>query len=256
MKKVGNRFTDRTGENYTTNEGYEIEIIEYRGALDCDIQFEDGTILREMYYDNIRKGAVKNPYHPTTHGVGFIGIGKYVSSTEDKHTKNYKSWGGVLERCYSKELHKKRKTYVSCYITEEWKCFQNFAKWFEKNYNPETMQGWELDKDILIKGNKVYSPETCCFVPQEINCLFTNCKSVRGKYPIGVTKTVNGKYKARINKNGDRIDLGLFDTPEEAFQAYKIAKEEYIKEVADLWRGQITEPCYYAMYAYEVEITD
>ena len=118
------------------------------------------------------------------------------------------------------------------------------------------MQGWELDKDILIKGNKVYSPETCCFVPQEINCLFTNCKSVRGKYPIGVTKTVNGKYKARINKNGDRIDLGLFDTPEEAFQVYKIAKELHIKEVADKWRGQITEPCYEAMYAYEVEITD
>ena len=150
-----------------------------------------------------------------------------------------------------KKGQEKQPSYIGCLVDEEWHNFQNFAEWFEDNY----VEGWHLDKDILIKGNKIYSPETCCFVPLEINSLFTKSDKIRGEYPIGVSKK-DKKYQANVNKNSGFIFLGAFNTPEEAFQVYKTAKEDYIKEVADKWRGQITEQVYQAMYSYQVEITD
>lgn len=250
MKRKHN-FKDRTNEKFITNEGYEITIIEYFNAYNCTIQFINGLILKNRQFRDIKRGNVYNPYHPSVYGIGFVGIGKYKSPFKGRDYKVYKTWNHMLERGYSDKCQKNNPTYISCTVASEWQCFQNFANWSEENY----IEGFHLDKDILKKGNKIYSPETCCFVPIEINSLFTSCKKVRGKYPIGVTKKGN-KYEARVNKNGDRESQGLFDTPEEAFQAYKIAKEEYIKEVADKWRGQITEPCYEAMYNYQVEITD
>jgi len=139
-------------------------------------------------------------------------------------------------------------------VCEEWRNFQNFAKWFEKNYKNEIMEKWQLDKDILVKRNKVYSPETCAFVPREINCLFTKTTKVRGNLPIGVTKEYN-KFRAQSCSNKKRY-LGTFTTPEEAFQSYKKSKEIYIKEIADKWKGLISEQVYEAMYNYKVEIND
>lgn len=245
------KLKSRIGEKFITNQGYEIEIVEYFGVSCCSIKFNNGVILYGKQYGHVKRGDITNPYHKSVFGVGYIGQGIYKTTIDNKITKVYNTWKGVLERGYDKKCHERHPTYVDCKVYELWHNFQNFAKWYENNY----IEGFHLDKDILIKGNKIYSPETCCFVPQEINALFTSCKAVRGKYPIGVTKKGN-KYEARVNKNGDRESQGLFDTPEEAFQAYKTAKELWIKEVADKWRGQIAEPCYEAMYAYEVEITD
>lgn len=117
------------------------------------------------------------------------------------------------------------------------------------------MQGWHIDKDIIQKGNKIYSPETCCFVPQEINNIFTKRQEYRGNYSIGVNRRKN-KYASSINKNGQHFWLGTFETLEDAFGAYKIAKESYIKEVANEWVGQIDEKCYKALINYKIEITD
>lgn len=142
-------------------------------------------------------------------------------------------------------------------MAEEWHNFQNFAKWFEENYNLETMEGWYLDKDILIKGNKIYSSETCCFVPQEINSIFTDRKSCRGELPIGV-RLMNRckKFYAIISVYGKQKIIGSYNTPEEAFEAYKTEKEKYIKEVADKWRKLIDTRVYQALYNHQVEITD
>ena len=148
-------------------------------------------------------------------------------------------------------IKKKRPTYKDVTVCEEWHCFQNFAEWYDENY----VEGWCLDKDILIKENKTYSSKTCCFVPNEINVLFTKSSSSRGDCPIGVSK-IGTKYKTRLSKNDKNVNLGHYKTPEEAIQFYKIAKEKEIRRVADKWRGQITEPTYQAMYNYKVEITD
>ena len=104
----------------------------------------------------------------------------------------------------------------------------------------------------------MYSPDTCCFVPNEINALFIKHDSKRGKYPIGVSLH-NKKFCARINifKKGS-VWLGTFDTPELAFLAYKRAKEAYIKDTAQMYydKGKITKRVYDALMKYEVEITD
>lgn len=238
----------KVGEKFITNEGYEIEIIEYIDETNCTIRFKNGNVIKNRYYTDIKKGCIKNPLHKSIFGVGFLGQGKYSAK---RGNKIYTTWRNMLRRCYDKTYQEVQPTYKDVTVCEEWKCFQIFAEWVEENYK----EGFQLDKDILIKGNKIYSPETCCFVPQEINNLFTKRSNHRGEYPIGVQKVCNN-FQVRFVKSGVQICLGVFNTIFEAFQAYKTAKEAHIKEVADKWRGQITEPCYEALINYQVEITD
>ncbi len=246
---------DRVGEKHITNEGYEVEIIEYFNNINSTIQFEDGTIRYNIKYNNIQRGKIKNPFHKSVYNVGYLGVGIHKVFIEGNTTKIYTTWKNMLKRCYQLKQLEKDSSYKECLVSEKWHNFQVFGEWYENNYKPKTMQGWQLDKDILVKGNKIYSPETCCFVPQEINLLIVKSNSTRGKYPIGVTK-LGHKFRAEFNINDKTIHLGVFDTIEEAFQAYKTAKENQIKCVANEWKDRITEPTYQALYNYKVEITD
>lgn len=238
--------------NFVTNEGYNIKIIEYINAKNCTIRFEDGSTRSGIQYDKIKKGKVKHYNHLSIFSIGKIGYGKYNSKT---HFNYYKIWKRVLERCCRLETKEKQPTYKDVIVCEEWYNFQNFAEWVEQNYNPETMQGWHLDKDILIKRNKIYSPDTCCFVPREINNLFPKADSIRGEYPIGISK-IRNLFQVFCCINSTQKFIGLYITPEEAFQAYKTTKESHIKEVADKWKDLIDPKVYQAMNNYEVEITD
>lgn len=169
---------DKLAQKYLTKEGYKIEIIEYFGHKNCTIKFsEGGHILKNRTLQNIKNGRIKNPYHRSIAGVGYIGEGLFHTQINNKVNLYYKAWKSMLERSYSKKSHLKRPTYKDVTVCAEWHNFQVFAAWFEDNYNPETMQGWHLDKDILIKGNKIYSSETCCFVPGEVNRCFV-CKEI------------------------------------------------------------------------------
>ena len=187
-------------------------------------------------------------------GVG-INDYPYPIKEKGKHIQSYSIWQNILARCYDAKVHLKYPTYKGCSVCEEWLLFSNFKKWFDENY----VEGWHLDKDILVKGNKIYSSDTCCFVPKEINKMFTKSNSIRGKYPIGVTFH-KGKYDATITRTRcgikKRTTIGSFPTPEDAFVAYKIAKEMWIKEVADNWKDSLKPNVYEAIYNYNVEITD
>lgn len=143
----------------------------------------------------------------------------------------YERWYKILTRCYSEKYHKKQPTYKDCIICDEWKLFSNFMKWMKK-------QEWKekaIDKDIIIKDNKIYSPETCCFIQQNINNILLDNKKTRGKYPAGVhfDKTSN-KFMAKAVINGTRTTIGRFLTSKEASNAYKKAKHKEILRVADL----------------------
>ncbi len=113
-----------------------------------------------------------------------------------------------------------------------------------------------VDKDILVKGNKMYSEETCCFIPDEINCLI-GMKKNRGKYPAGVTWNKGAKaFRSKVRVYGKDKHLGYYKTSEEAFYAYKKAKEQYVKEVANNWKGQIDNKVYEALMNWEININD
>lgn len=171
-------------------------------------------------------------------------------------TKYYSHWACILERSFCPKYKAKYPTYKDVTICDEWLTLSNFKTWFE-SHESGYKEGYHLDKDILVKGNKTYSPETCCFVPSEINTLLISQFNHRGELPIGVKKT-GSKYSAQLSRNKHRVYLGYFNTPLEAFNAYKTAKEKYIKELAEKYfqEGKITERVYNALMKYEVEITD
>lgn len=187
-------------------------------------------------------------------GVGVNDSPKAISKHNIRNDKDYYLWHGMIQRCYDDYTQKKHPTYNGCTVCDEWLYFSNFKKWFDKNY----IEGYQLDKDILVKGNKVYSPNTCCFVPFEINTLFTKSNAKRGVLPIGVQRYLKDRYRTCFKRGGKVTYLGVYNKVEDAFCAYKIAKESYIKEVAENYhaKGLITERVYNALLNYKVEITD
>ena len=247
------------GTTIISKQGYEVRLNKYNDASNCELEFLN---VKFPYKINIEIRSFKNktvryPYHPSKYGVGYIGIGKFIGGSYSKENIIYDYWDGILRRCYSERIKKLRNSYSDCLVDEYWHNLQNFGEWFEKNYNPKYMKSWCLDKDILVKGNRIYSPETCCFVPNEINVIFTNGYIRRGEYPKGVSyKPKINKYIAQYQKDGVVTHIGTLKTVDEAFQAYKEVKEKYIKEKADKWKDQIDPRVYEAMYNYQVEITD
>ena len=253
---------DRTGEKGVNNFGSEMVIINYRSGRDIDIYFpEYDWIVKGIRYETFKNGLIKCPYERRLYNHGYIGEGKYKSKENGKKTKVYNTWHNMLQRCYSEKLHKKYPTYINCKVCDEWLNFQNFAEWYENNYYTVEGEIMDLDKDILYKGNKIYSPETCIFVPQTINKLFTKHDNARGDSCIGV-RLKNGKYEVNCclfnpeTGESKREYLGTYDTQEKAFQVYKEFKERYIKQVADYYKEHIPQKLYNAMYNYEVEIDD
>ena len=167
----------------------------------------------------------------------------------------------MLERCYDPKYQEKYPTYKDCIVEEYLLNFQHMCEWLEENYYEIPSEVMCLDKDILCKGNKVYSRETCIFVPERINSLFVKRDNGRGDCPIGVDPTLSGSYQARCNNGyGKQIYLGSYLTKEEAFRVYKQYKEKLIKKTIDSYEGKIPEPHYSrlreAMYNYKVEIDD
>ena len=253
---------DRTGEENINNFGSKMIITGYRKNNDIDVYFpEYDWTAKNKQYSDFKNGKIKCPYERRIYGVGYLGEGKYKAYENGKNTRVYNVWHDMLKRCYDEKLHKKHLTYINCEICEEWYNFQNFAKWYEENYYEIEGERMHLDKDILVKGNKIYSPETCVFVPQTINVLFTKNDKNRGESIIG-TSLQNGKYVARCSlinpETGESKGeyLGRYDTQEKAFQVYKYYKEKNIKEVTDYFKKQIPQILYNALYDYEVEIID
>lgn len=261
-KRISKESSDRLGETRMMNCGEIAFIVEYNGNKDITVQFKTTGELVKCRYSTFKDGQVKSHFTPSVYGVGIIGLEK-TTDINGKMLKSYDIWHSMLQRCYDKKLQQKRPTYKECEICKEWLYYKNFKEWFDRNYYSIENQRICLDKDILIKGNKIYSPETCIFVPNNINVLFTKRDSERGKFSIGVCwhKATN-KYIAscrvfnmETNKTKNK-HLGLYNTPEEAFKVYKETKENNIKLVADYYKEQIPKKLYDAMYRYEVEIDD
>ena len=250
MFKRGAQYKNRVGEEFKTYQGYVVKVIEYFGCNGITVQFDDEnrTILYNVRISNLIRGVLSNPYHPSVCNIGYNGVGEYKTRGNELHRMYYKSWHKMLQRVYERE----HKSYRGVVVCEEWHNFQNFAKWFDENWKPWMDSTWVLDKDILCPNCKIYSPETCAFVPEKINLIFVKTNRKSNKLPIGVNK-IGKKYVAKIKRNNKFKHLGMFYTPEEAFQVYKTAKEDYIKEVADEWRSLIDLKVYQAMYNYKVE---
>ena len=194
---------------------------------------------------------------PSVYGVGYMGNNPELkSSCNGKKCPIYSAWVRMFERCYSKKFHQRQPTYIDCYVSDDFKDYSKWRDWFD-NYQYKH-DGWHMDKDLLFKGNKVYSENTCIFIPKEINLVLTKRTTSRGEHLIGVCwHNTNKTFVAMVCKNkGKQEYLGSFNTEVEAFNAYKEAKEAYLKELADKYKDLLNPRAYEALYNYTVDIDD
>ena len=206
--------------------GYEVEVIDGGDRKDyVYIKFTEPTeYIKEIRIDHIKRGNVKNLYHPDIFDKGYIGIGKYK-----KGSPQYIRWKSMLCRVYYDKFNDIHTSYKNVLICDEWHNLQNYGKWDDENY----IEGWQLDKDLLSKEQKIYSPETCCFIPQELNKFMTNIQQSNANGYIGARWHKRDKiWESSISINGKKTYLGRFNTEKEAHKAYQEVREG----LADGWR--------------------
>ena len=183
---------------------------------------------------------MKDKFKPSVCGVGFVGEGAHKSTD-----KAYRIWHHMLGRCYDTEHQKLNPSYIGCAVSEDWHNLQVFGDWFVLNY----IDGFQLDKDILKQGNKVYSSDTCIFVSRQINSLFIDRKEGRGKYKLGVCWSKTGKkFLSHCRAHGRLVYLGCYTSEHKAHEAYKVFKYKLIVAASVTQR----EPIKTAMINYVI----
>lgn len=189
-----------------------------------------------------------NQVKRTVYGVGYDSGGKHKRYISSKSSVEYAIWSAMIGRCYSERIKNKLPSYKQCSTSPEWHDFQVFAEWYT-NHDYYGL-GYDLDKDLLFEGNKVYSPETCCLIPHEINTVLLNGSGNRSKYPVGVSlEKWTNRFKVTISINNKTKYLGRYDCPKEAGLVYVRAKKKYMIEKADEWRDRIENRVYEAILA-------
>jgi len=175
--------------------------------------------------------------------------------------KEYDLWVSMLSRCL-KKYWDKHPTYIGVGCSDNFKSYSYFYEWCNSqvgfNNKDDKNRVWQLDKDILVKGGKIYSEDVCVFVPQNLNKLLTRRDASRGDTPIGVARNTKGdRFTAQCNDgNGNLKHLGAYLTTKEAFQAYKTFKEQLIKDVAEKHKNILDSRVYLALIDYEVSLDD
>jgi hypothetical protein len=253
-----NLAEERIGITNENSYGSEMVVYKYNSATDIWVKFLEHGNLVHTRWRHFCDGNVKNVYDKTICDVGYIGEGEYHVMKDEKLTHQYRLWTSMLARCYSEKRHKVNPSYIGCTVHKDWHNFQSFARWVDENFYTLENHEMHLDKDILTKGNKIYSPDTCVFVPSNINGLILKCDSSRNNLPIGVCYDKREEKFAAFyrNNNGKKVSIGLYNTPKDAFQVYKTFKESLIKQIAERYKNKIPEKLYNALITYQVEITD
>ena len=240
------------GQIYSNSDGFQYEVIKYESATNVMIKWINCGTTQFCEASDAFRGSLKYLNSRTVFGVGYIGYGKFVPGgrrMEDWQQRIspilHRHWRHVLERTVS---NREIKGYEDCKIVEEWHNFQNFAEWAIEAKNSEAREEngrlYALDKDMVKEGNRIYCPEFCVFIPNEVNCFHTK-KEVGDTGYAGVNRLVGKEtsyktgYIARCNKGSVREYLGYYDTPEEAHEVYKMHKVMYARELARKWEGKI-----------------
>ena len=240
------------GKTFSSNNFGDFIVVDYVNNKDITVEFIATGYQTKTTTKEINQGKIADRLKPSVFGVGIIGT-KYPINESGDMNYIYKVWSNIIDRCYNEKTRLKYKAYSDCSTSDNFKYYEYFYEWFisQKGCN----ERFEVDKDLLLKGNKVYSENNCILLPKEINLALSTKKSQRGDFLIGVRKTKTG-YQSRCNIRGKKYSLGVFNTEIEAFNAYKKAKESYLKDLANEWKDKIDDRAYNALMNYQVEITD
>lgn len=234
------------GSRFLSNSGDWCTVVKYINAHKVEIVFDGyGDKSKVVGSGNLRKGAFKNNWKPSIFGVG------YVDEGSDKYPEFvYGIWSNMLARCYDESTQRKQPAYIGCSVAKDWHSYVNFAEWY---INQEYYGlGYHLDKDLIFKGNRVYSKDTCTLIPPEINATISTNKASEKGLPVGVNK-IDGGYVARLNKGSEgRQYLGYYKTADEAYKVYSKAKERYVKNKALEWANKIEWRAFKALMEWTV----
>jgi hypothetical protein len=252
-----NNKTKKTGEIKYNKRGSKMTIIEYVNYNNITVEFESGYKTKTTY-NSFKNGILSSPYDKTICGIGVVGLENIYPNINEEYKKSYNKWRGMITRCYNEKFKEKHITYKDCSVCEEWLFYPNFKKWYDDNYYEVDNELMCLDKDILHKGNKIYSPDTCLIVPERINTLFVQHDTRRGELPVGVNyKKKQNKYIAQCCcEDYGNAGLGTFNNPIDAFYKYKDFKERYIRIIANEYEDRIPKILFDAMYNWKINIDD
>lgn len=202
MKKIPSDMI--AGTIHKTNRFGDVEVRKYHSSLSVSVAFVLTGYETKTAAHNIRRGQLKDPLMPIAYGVGFIGAGSHMSAINNDKNRAYTAWHDMLRRCYSPLFLNKYPSYIDCTVCRDWHNFQNFAKWFKGNY----IDGYQLDKDIKIKGNKEYSPESCLFVTQSENSIASSAQTHAFTSPTGESVTIHDLSKFCRENKLERSSMG------------------------------------------------
>lgn len=238
----------KAGNTHQVNDG-EIIITHYKCAREVSIKFTESGFENVVTAGDIRNRQVRDKLKASVCGMGFVGGNHY---TYTNSTEAYISWAEMIRRCYSNEYKEKAPTYENCTSCREWLNFQVFAKWYHLNRLSDDVK-YQLDKDIINRGNKVYSPENCALVPRHINNIILDNKLKRGELPIGVFSS-GKRFMSQLKKRGVRVTFGSFATKEEAAESYINEKRKYLKDTAtkSYSRGEVSHDIFIAISNWKV----
>lgn len=254
MAKAKGTSLFSVGDVITSREGFKYKVLDYEDAHNVTIQWEDCGTIQICMSGDVAKGKLKYLNKRSVFGIGYLGFGRFVpgerrmsEGQERVPSAIHRHWRHVLERTVAdRDINR----YEDCEIVESWHCFQDFAEWAVEQKNAfgveESGRLYHLDKDMVKEGNRLYCPEYCVFLPNEVNCFYTK-KEIGNTGFAGVnyirpgSKNAKDGYIARCHRGKVREYLGYYDTPEEAHAAYKIHKEKYAKELAAKWAGKIDD---------------
>lgn len=261
-------FSNRVGTEFTTNSGWLGKVINWENAHNVLVEWQDGSKSYQTWSE-VNSGGIKPLFQPSVAGIGFVGEGKYVPSSyklcegkEHADERIYAYWRRMLTRCYN-ELEQQKpscRAYIGCTVRDDWHNFQNFAEWAYAKDQAWFCEGnkiWELDKDLLVDGNRVYSADTCTFLPPDIN-IFLSDRDWSEKCPRGVnyikpaTSGAKEGWIARCHVDGKRLYLGYYDDPMIAFYKYKEVKEQYAKTLAERYKDSLERDAYLKLKEYAV----
>lgn len=231
------------GRKYLTNSSGYATIVAYESSYKVLIEFEDNT-RRYVRIGDLKRGQVKNLNKPSYKGVGYdtkVGV--------EVDTLLRSRWSTAIDRCYGKpNKNGKSDGYKGVTLCDAWLDYAEFYKYWKGKF----VKDFEIDKDLLCVGNKVYSPEFCVMLPPEINKAIRVNRKSGSTLPLGITENGSGGYRAKTSFKGKESYSSTVTCPKEAFLWYKNFKETLAKSLAEKWRGKIEDRAYQALYNLEM----
>lgn len=221
--------TNRVGETFHHPKYGEYSIVEYLNCEKVRIRFSRTGYECYSSYNHIQNKEVKDYFHR----------GKYGACKGCSHTDReaYKTWSNMIYRCNNS------KGYSSASICDEWLDFSVFLSWYDAQYKESH---WHLDKDILSNGQGIYSPQTCCFLPPQINTFFAKHKKAKG-YSYNKRRK---KYESYCRDRGKYVHLGMYEDSHSARLAYLRYKRSLLEELIEPYLDRISVEIYNAMKQY------